>query len=88
MASQRRNEYADSGKMQSLYFDSNSLTQDDSENDYLGKMQSLSNQLAFGRYGSDMLRPSMSFDCLGSLYDEHFSSRVSISPKASMWFLC
>ena len=43
-----------------------------------GKLQSLSSQIAFG---PDTLRPSISFDCLGTVYDQHFSTRLSHSHK-------
>lgn len=73
---QRRSDFSDSSRIQSLYLES-----DQAESTDHGKMQSLSSQIAFGRYGSDTLRPSMSFDCLGSVYDQHFTARVPSSPK-------
>ena len=38
--------------------------------------QTLTNQIVFGRYGPDSLRPSASFDSLGTLYDAQWAPRI------------
>ena len=72
VAPHHRAEYSESDQIQSLHLETESEAADP------GKMQSLSSQIAFG---SDTLRPSISFDCLGTVYDQHFSTRVSHSHK-------